>query len=142
MIAVAALLLAVQPQTAKPAVRPRAARVTAAKPDPEWLTGLWVEQTNPPVRNLDGCASWSALFYRADSTFAHGEREGFWVLRDNRVYELDQSPDRVPVDELLSSTKDSAQVVRLGPDRMRKVPASGKSVTFLRCPKPETPVAR
>ncbi|WP_205480987.1 hypothetical protein [Sphingomonas arenae] len=127
MIAVAALLLAAQPQ--------------AAKPSTEWLTGLWVEQADPKRRSLDGCASWSALFYRADSTFSHGDREGYWVLRDNRVYELDRSPDRVPVDELLSASEDSAQVVRLAADRMRKVLPGGKSVTFLRCPKPETPVA-
>lgn len=119
-----------------------AAPSAAAKPSAEWLTGLWVEQKKPGLESLDECASWSALFYRADSTFAEGQREGFWVLRGSRIYELDESPDTVPVDELLSSAEDSTEVVRLGPDRMRKRRPGGSSATFVRCPKPETPSAR
>jgi hypothetical protein len=142
MIALAALLLAAQPTSPRPITRPAPARSAAPRPDAKWLTGIWVQQTVAGSASLDECASWDALFYRADSTFAHGEREGFWVLRGNRVYELDRSPDSVPADELLSSAVEAAVVVRVSPDRMRKLLTDGKSATFLRCPSFETPVAR
>ena len=131
MISLLSLLLAAQPQAARPA---------PAKPSVEWLTGLWVEQKQPGMKDLDQCASWDALFYRADSTFAQGEREGFWVLRGNRVYELDQPPEAVGPDQLAERT--STLIVRAGPDRMRKALPGGRFATFIRCPKPETPVDR
>jgi hypothetical protein len=128
MIALAALFVAAQP--------------VAAKPSAEWLSGLWVEQKKAGSQDLEKCASWDALFYRGDNTFGHGEREGYWLLRGNKVYQFDRLPDGEAEEEVLAAATDGgAVVVRLGRDRMRKLLPGGKSVTFLRCPKPETPVA-
>ena len=36
-----------------------------------------------------------------------------------------------------------SRIVRVGPDELRRIdPANGKTFTMLRCPTPETPVAR
>ena len=141
MITLAALLLAAQPQPAKPRARPAAARPVAAKPDAEWLTGLWAEQTKPGVTNLEICATWDALFYRGDSSFTHGEREGYWQLQGSRIVETDQPAAELPPEDLAAAIKQARLVARLGPDRMRQSAPGGKSITFARCPKPETPVA-
>lgn len=142
MITLAALLLAAQPQPAKPRARPVTPRPIAAKPDAEWLTGLWAEQRKPGVINLDICATWEALFYRGDSSFTHGEREGYWQLQGARILETDQPAAELTADELAAAIKQARLVTRLGPDRMRQSVPGGRPTTFARCPKPETPSAR
>lgn len=118
-----------------------AAPAAPAKPDAEWLTGLWVEQ-KPGAQGLEECASWDALFYRADGTFGHGEREGSWELTGNRLVEQPFIPGSLEDPSLSPAGLPSVlRVVRLGRDRMRRTAPNGKAATFLRCPKPETPVA-
>ena len=118
-----------------------AAPAVPAKPDAEWLTGLWVEQKKPGSQSLDECASWAALFYRADGTFAHGEREGSWELSGSRLIEQPSSAHSNDDPSLSPAGSTTVYAVaRLGRDRMRRTSPDGKVATLLRCPKPETPV--
>lgn len=143
MITLAALLLAPQPQPAKPRTRSAAARPVAAKPSAEWLKGLWVEHKGSGRPDLSGCASWSALFYRADGTFTHDLHEGVWELKGDKLTQTYFVAESMS-DPSLSpwSTPTTSRITRLGRDRMSKAAGKEAARIFARCPKPETPSAR
>lgn len=142
MITLAAFLLGAEIQAVRPRARTARPSLAASQPTAEWLTGLWAQQNKRGSTDLAACASWSALFYRGDNSFSHGEREGFWMLQGRRVIETERPPAGLTAEELATATKGARVVARLGPDRMRLTLTGGKSILFARCPRPETPVAR
>jgi len=123
MMLLAALLMA--------AAQPRPA-VKLARPDAEWLTGIWIEKD--ASRSLDRCASWDAVGFLADGVVSQFDWDGRWRLEGDRLIEEAKdgfSPERL-----------ESRVVRVGPNELRRIGTDGKGVTMLRCPKPETPSAR
>ena len=142
MIILTALLLAAQPVTRSRApARPRSAQ-TAVAPTSAWLQGLWVAEQDQGEA-MEGCASWTALFFQADGQYLHGETTGRWSLQGNRL-------KRQPVsyaegggdEERPNGTGHVSRIVRVSADRLRDIAADGKTTLYLRCPTPETPVAR
>lgn len=142
MILLTAFLLAAQPASKpRPAVSSRrATAVAAARPTADWLKGLWVAEQDKGV-DMEGCASWTALFFQADGQYLHGEVTGRWALAGNKLarqeiaYAEGGGDEEQVVDERLS------RIVRLSNDRLREVGADGKATVYLRCPAPETPNA-
>lgn len=142
MIILTALLLAAQP-----AARPRApvrsrAAATSVKPTSDWLQGLWVAQDQAGPE-LEGCADWTALFFQADGQYLQGEVTGRWKLegaslkRQPFTYAEGGGDEERP-----TRAGQVSRVVRVSQDKLREIGPDGKARLYLRCPKPETPVAR
>ena len=145
MILLSALLLAAQPVTRpKPSSRPRrpAAAVVTAAPDAEWLKGLWVADANKGEA-MEGCADWQAIFFQADGRYLDGDATGRWSLDGNRlkrqqfVYAEGGGDEEADVGEAQVT-----RIVRVAQDKLREIGADGKPTLYVRCPMPETPVAR
>lgn len=146
MIILTALLLAAQPATpARPGPRkrrPAAASVVKSPPTSDWLKGLWVAEADKGEA-MEGCADWTALFFQADGHYLQGQATGRWTLEGDRLIrqqfaEVEGGGDEEqPADEGVPS-----RVARLAEDRLRLSAPDGKATLYLRCPTPETPVAR
>jgi len=92
---------------------------------------------------MEGCASWMAVFYQSDGHYLHGETTGRWKLAGNRLEKRKLVYAEGGGDEEQEAeAADTAKIVRLSDNRLREVGSDGQATTYLRCPKPETPVAR
>jgi hypothetical protein len=148
MIILTALMLAAQP-----APRPRApvavrrpAATFAARPTADWLSGLWVSDAKKGAE-MEGCADWTAVFYQSDGHLVSGELAGRWKLVGDRVHRQkisfnDRAAEGGGDEGVIEGPEEIARIVRLSDDRFREIGADGKATLYLRCPKPETPVAR
>lgn len=144
MILLSALLLAAQPATApRKAVRARRpAAVATVRPTSDWLKGLWIAE-GQQGQEMEGCADWSAVFYQADGHYLHGDVTGRWSLQGDKL-QLQQTTFIEGGGDEGAEVGDAVtnRVVRLGKDRLKLVGPDQKATLYLRCPKPETPVAR
>lgn len=144
MILLSALLLAAQPVTKpkSPVRAHRPAAVALVPPSPDWLKGLWVADQNKG-KAMEGCADWQAVFFQADGRYLHGDFTGRWLLEGDRlkrqqfVYAEGGGDEEEDVGEAQVS-----RITRVAQDKLREVGADGKATLYLRCPMPETPVAR
>lgn len=145
MMLLTALLLAAQPATKnRPPVRARrpAASVTAP-PSADWLMGLWVADS-AKGEQMEGCAEWTALFFQADGHYLHGQATGQWSVEGPRLVQKEITFTQEGGGDEEESVGDpvTSRILRLSNDRMRLVDDTGRGTLYLRCPKPETPLAR
>jgi hypothetical protein len=143
MIILSALLLAAAPASKPHApVRPRPVAAKAVAPSSDWLGGLWIADRDKGEQ-MEGCAGWDAVFFQADGHYLHNEMSGQWSIDGDRlmVQRLQTLEGGGDEDEKVGDPLTS-RVLRLSDDRMRLIDGKGQSTLYLRCPKPETPVAR
>lgn len=144
MIILTALMLAAAPAhhgKAPAKARPAATRVATVAPSEDWLRGLWVSDQDKGDQ-MEGCAAFTALFFQSDGHYLHGEAMGEWAVRNGQLVQQPTAYAEGGGDEEKAGEPVASKLVRLSEDRMRIVPALGPSTLYLRCPKPETPVAR
>lgn len=140
MILLSALLLAAQPAAKRP--RPvRRAPVTLVQPTSDWLKGLWVADLDKG-QQMEGCASWMALFFQADGHYLHGDDTGRWELTGTSLVQRTFGVAEGGGDESSLGPDEVSRVERVSANRLRLVRPDGKGTLYLRCPMPETPVAR
>lgn len=116
----------------------------AAPPTRHWFVGTWVEQQQPGVRDLESCATWLPVTYRADGTYGQWELEGDWRLDGDRLTETPRSfNDTVEPEPDVIGVPIVSRIERVGPDELARTdPVNGQRFTMLRCPPVETSVAR
>ncbi|WP_344706110.1 hypothetical protein [Sphingomonas swuensis] len=90
---------------------------------------------------MEGCASWQALFYQADGQYLQGEVTGRWSLDGTTLERHQIAYAEGGGDEEQVTGEEVRRVERVSADRMREVGPDKKSTLYLRCPLPETPVA-
>ena len=140
MIFLSALLLAAQPAAKRP--RPvRRAPAALVQPTRDWLHGLWVADSDKG-QEMEGCASWMALFFQADGHYLHGDDTGRWELAGTRLTRRTFGIAEGGGDEASLGPDQVSRVERLSADRLRVIAGDGRGTLYLRCPSPETPVAR
>jgi hypothetical protein len=112
-------------------------------PTSDWMVGVWVEQ-DPGERDLGKCASWLPVSYQEDGSYSQWEVDGRWTLKGDQLTETPTAfTEAVEPDKETLGRPIVSRIVRVGPDELKRIdPGSGKAFTMLRCPKPETPVAR